>query len=473
MRRKRGRQSSASNASTPGSATKKRKLDDGEAATTETNGSETGRGRGGRRSFMAALSDAISLARGQKKVKESQSQENLRADSKDESPTKAATMPAKRGRPRPSILGEKGKSVYDFPGSDGETTAAATITTEKTTPRKASRKTAGSQNTTPTSKKRTARGAATADLMDVDDVDPYGVTQLDETPSKPTTEKKRGPGRPPGSKNKKTLEREQLSGTPSRGRLGKTGLANGAQTSPLKSILTPSRKGNDDTPRRRKSVAFGLDKGKKDVEIFFEDLPTTKSTTKSKTTPKIRGIEKEVDATAEIGKGKDGEAQEEEEDDEVCEICLKPDSKAPNEIIFCDNCDLGYHQKCHNVPTIPEGDWLCKNCSQEDISKTPQKAASSPAVNVVPVPADAPDIPNLDKHLPALQRILMDRCTGQRRLRLTGLEEAYGKVGDIVEQTITSGEGNSMLLIGSRGVGKTTVSGLNPSTSSEARLLAF
>jgi origin recognition complex subunit 4 len=70
---------------------------------------------------------------------------------------------------------------------------------------------------------------------------------------------------------------------------------------------------------------------------------------------------------------------------------------------------------------------------------------------------EVPDIPNLDKHVRSLQRVLLDRCTGQRSLSIFGQQEAQDKARQLVEQTVVAGEGNSMLLIGARGSGKTTV----------------
>ena len=52
--------------------------------------------------------------------------------------------------------------------------------------------------------------------------------------------------------------------------------------------------------------------------------------------------------------------EDDDDDDEVCAICLKPDSEPPNEIIFCENCDMAVHQECYNIPVIPEGDWICR-----------------------------------------------------------------------------------------------------------------
>lgn len=212
-----------------------------------------------------------------------------------------------------------------------------------------------------------------------------------------------------------------------------------------KGILTPTKRGR---PRGRKSVTFGTGHEPTNGEVFFEDLPKVPSSKKQK--------------------GRQLAVYEPAADEIVCEICSKPDSKEPNQIILCDNCDFAVHQECYEVPEIPTGEWLCKSCAQEDILKTPKKATEAdgaPATEAVDsaVPAttaEIPDIPNLDHHVRSLQRVLLDRCTGQRPIRFSGQEEAHEKVHQLVERTVAAGEGNSMLLIGARGCGKTTVSKL-------------
>lgn len=224
-----------------------------------------------------------------------------------------------------------------------------------------------------------------------------------------------------------------------------------------KGILTPRHRRPG---RPRKSVAFENDDSKPVAEVFFEDLPT-----KAKSQPSRAGTARKVTTSKDsnVDGVEDHEEEEEEgegtdedsEDDEVCAVCGKSDSKAPNEIIFCENCDKAVHQKCYGVPVIPEDDWFCRDCLQEDVvSTSPHSSAQRKAT----ISKDVPDIANFEKHLQVMQRVLIDRCLGNRRIKPRGLEEAYGKAYQLVEQTVLAGEGNSMMIIGARGSGKTLVS---------------
>ncbi|GAB0136833.1 hypothetical protein EsDP_00005121 [Epichloe bromicola] len=239
------------------------------------------------------------------------------------------------------------------------------------------------------------------------------------------------PGRPPAKATVKTKAANVIQ---------PSGTAASAPSKPVsvpapKGILTPTKKKRG---RPRKNVTFNRGV---DGEVFFEDLPKTPSAKK----PRMTKARKE---------------QEKYDDGIACEMCSKPDSQAPNEIILCDNCDFAVHQQCYDVAEIPEGEWLCKSCSQEDVLKTPSKPfePGARAAEAVPVPpAEVPDIPNLEQHLRAFQRVLLDRCSGRRRIRIYGQDEPYEKARQLVEQTVLAGEGNSMLIIGPRGCGKTTL----------------
>ncbi|KAM7218574.1 Origin recognition complex (ORC) subunit 4 C-terminus domain containing protein [Rhypophila decipiens] len=147
--------------------------------------------------------------------------------------------------------------------------------------------------------------------------------------------------------------------------------------------------------------------------------------------------------------------QELQEDDQVCSVCSKPDSKPGNEILLCDGdeCNMAAHQKCYDVAVIPKGDWYCRACSETRADNTKQIGKESAAGSA----EVAPNIPNFKHHLKAMQRVLLDRCNGKKKIKLINMDEIYEKVYQVVDQTIEAGEGNSMLVIGGRGSGKTTV----------------
>ncbi|CAK7268854.1 origin recognition complex subunit 4 [Sporothrix epigloea] len=178
----------------------------------------------------------------------------------------------------------------------------------------------------------------------------------------------------------------------------------------------------------------------------------------------------------------DDDSDDDISDGEVCAICSKPDSEPPNEIVFCETCDLAVHQQCYNIPHIPEGDWFCKNCIRQALKPQTQafaegtmeshegsqvdhaeeaedkvEAAASKLASGGAARDLAPDIANFEHHLAEMKRILLGRCTGRHRVRPRGQDEAYDKVQQMLKQTVVAGEGNSMMVIGARGTGKTTM----------------
>lgn len=64
---------------------------------------------------------------------------------------------------------------------------------------------------------------------------------------------------------------------------------------------------------------------------------------------------------------------------------------------------------------------------------------------------------NYEQPLSTLKHEILDGLTGKRRLPVVGFGIEYQKINQIIEQTILAGEGNSMLVIGARGSGKTTL----------------
>ena len=317
------------------------------------------------------------------------------------------------------------KSVYEPPDSDDDLSKD----TEQPT---SSRGRAGTAAPKPSQGRRVATAIAAGKKSGQEDAG-------DDKP------KRRG--RPP--KAKEPAEAPSSRKDPVASRLAKSAAHSPSrQEAPkLKGILTPQKKVMG---RPRKNVAFGGGKNGHETEVFFEDLPSkSKNSGNSKKPGKAQAEEEQA--------SEDGESENDGDDDEVCAICLKPDSEPPNEIIFCENCDMAVHQECYNVPVIPEGDWICRNCSQEDVLSGDKSRTSVSKTPSEVVAAGIPDIPNFEQHLHTMQRVLLDRCTGNRRIKLQGQSEAYEKAFQLVEQTVLAGEGNSMMVIGARGCGKTAV----------------
>ena len=332
-----------------------------------------------------------------------------------------------------------------------------------------------------------------------DEVEPASATDVGENPPK----KKRGR---PSKRDREPLAKPQngvsasraISASPSR---GESITANGkhAKDAELpKGILTP-RKKRSDAGRPRKSVVFGSRPDEESLESLAARSPS-KSARKQTAAANWRARTVPKDALLALDKGSDLEPEEvleellayspsksprkqteaadllaraapndaeqasdkesvsDEEDEEVCAICSKPDSEPPNEIVFCDNCDMPVHQECYGLAEVPEGDWICRNCSQEDATSTKLGGTGPVQPSVTARNDQQPDIPNFDQHLRSAQRVLLDRCAGRRRIKLRGQDQAYEKAYQLVEQTVVAGEGNSMMVIGARGCGKTTVS---------------
>lgn len=63
----------------------------------------------------------------------------------------------------------------------------------------------------------------------------------------------------------------------------------------------------------------------------------------------------------------------------------------------------------------------------------------------------------LHEELKILTKFALEKLNGKRKVPLKGVENEYQKVHQVIEQTVTSGEGNSMLVFGSRGCGKTAI----------------
>ncbi|CZT00720.1 hypothetical protein WAI453_009180 [Rhynchosporium graminicola] len=244
-----------------------------------------------------------------------------------------------------------------------------------------------------------------------------------------------------------------------------------------KSILTPVKKR---VGRPRKSVVFDASD---DIDLGFKDLPSSVGTAKSdkfkkslkspsaslflKSKSKVVDPESvsedevehqlEVEGEEDVVYGAEPEIESDDIDDEMCAMCSGLESTNKNPIMFCDgeDCEFAVHRECYQVEKVPKGDWFCRDCQLKALDEplTAQSEHSAAAIEN----STLPDIEGFDFHLRHMQRILLDRLTGQAPIRLRGQDEEMQKVYQVVEQTVLAGEGNSMLVIGARGCGKSTL----------------
>ncbi|OJD12152.1 hypothetical protein ACJ73_09402 [Blastomyces percursus] len=63
----------------------------------------------------------------------------------------------------------------------------------------------------------------------------------------------------------------------------------------------------------------------------------------------------------------------------------------------------------------------------------------------------------LERHVESLATFILKKLTGKQPIPLRCLDSQYQTVHQLVEQTVVAGEGNSLLLLGSRGCGKTAI----------------
>ncbi|KAI5064253.1 hypothetical protein GOP47_0020923 [Adiantum capillus-veneris] len=91
------------------------------------------------------------------------------------------------------------------------------------------------------------------------------------------------------------------------------------------------------------------------------------------------GDSKQIDKGAinckDEGKYADLEQKEEsdgEDDGIFCDVCKEADAEPSDPIVFCDGCNVMVHASCYGSPLIegiPDGDWFCRQCEQENRRK--------------------------------------------------------------------------------------------------------
>ncbi|KAE8353969.1 origin recognition complex subunit 4 C-terminus-domain-containing protein [Aspergillus coremiiformis] len=100
---------------------------------------------------------------------------------------------------------------------------------------------------------------------------------------------------------------------------------------------------------------------------------------------------------------------------------------------------------------------LQQDLTQHDSAVKDETVAAAEALPAYAASLQTLSDNGLTAELQTLTRTILEKLTSKRCIPLKGLESEYDKVHQLVEQTVSVGEGNSMLLLGSRGSGKTAI----------------
>jgi hypothetical protein len=113
------------------------------------------------------------------------------------------------------------------------------------------------------------------------------------------------------------------------------------------------------------------------------------------------------------------------EQNALCEYCLRGRGPANNAIVFCDGCNLCWHQNCHD-PRIPKelvldktAEWFCKDC----VAKLKSTATEAKDTNTQQIDATVRAVPNAAKAMAtnAKQPVLLSNTTVTNAAAPSGL----------------------------------------------------
>lgn len=296
----------------------------------------------------------------------------------------------------------------------------------------------------------------------------------------PATKSRRSKAAP--EDNRTTVdELQEPSTTPKRGRLRSTKNVQSASRSAFKNLVKSYKHETDlemDTPDELSEAATPSQRNKT-PRSAVRKTPATKSTGRKKKEPNPKDDEDDeveevnsMDVVAatpskSVRRSRPANARTEIPDTED-ELAKRPPPSTTKKAAErrrqnrADHTNNRYNVESSPVLEDPEDDDLevDGNSILESVldptepspfNKPPsaQKIQSAPAVIYGNLP--------VGRELDLLKTIVMERITGKRPSPLVGLDEEYKSVHQLVENTVTAGEGNSLLVIGTRGSGKTAL----------------
>ncbi|KZM27824.1 origin recognition complex subunit 4 [Ascochyta rabiei] len=294
---------------------------------------------------------------------------------------------------------------------------------------------------------------------------------------RPTTQKKRQTKAIQREDTATADELQQPSTTPKRGRLRSTKNAQSASRSAFKDSISSYKheKGDDTDTQDELAEAATPSKHTKTPRSAARKTPTARSTGRKKKEPSPEeGADDDdveeafvVTPSESIKRSKTARTRAEIPDTEN-EVAKRPPpstTKKAAERRRRNRADHTNNREDESSPVLEpvqddddlevDGnsimDSMLDPTEPSPFNKPPsaQKILPAPAIIYGDLPAG--------RALDLLKSIVMERITGKRASPLVGLDEEYKSVHQLVEHTVTAGEGNSLLLIGARGSGKTAL----------------
>lgn len=197
--------------------------------------------------------------------------------------------------------------------------------------------------------------------------------------------------------------------------------ANNIQYPQPKGILTPSRHGRERRAGPRKSVVFENDEKQIEEQLGFRDIDSSTKKEKKRVT-ETKPQRRSKDGTPEQSDGREGS------DDEIDAAAVA--QLAIGEVSVEDDEDE--ELLLEETPVLDD---ILPPTPLADSTKTPTTT-------------------NDDPHLTTIKLEVLNRMTSHSLSPISHLDTQYTTVHSLLNATITAGESNSLLLLGSRGAGK-------------------
>lgn len=316
-------------------------------------------------------------------------------------------------------------------------------------------------------------------LVAVDEEDIFDDIEGALGVQKPTLAKRK-PARAASTDERKADELQEASTTPKRGRLRSTKNTQSASRSALKNLVSTYKHSEDpeaDAPDELADAA-SPPKQTKTPRSAVRKTPAARSTGRKKKEPSPGSelaIEEEngrssVTATTPSNVNKRSKAvrTRTEVPDTEDELAKRPPPSTTKKAAErrrrnrADHTDNRYDVESSPVLDVPDDDDLevdGNSIMESMLDPTePSPFYKPPSAQKIQLqPAVVYGNLSAGRELDLLKTVVMDRISGKRPSPLIGLDEEYKSVHQLVEHTITAGEGNSLLLIGARGSGKTAL----------------